>query len=130
MMPAVPFRLSAILLAVAALAAACARPSEQQDHASAAERAACRQHADVVYSMRNPDEVYRQDTYATSTRDAPFAGAGLSGVTSAGLGGRYQRDQLFGDCLNGGGGTVGAAPFAPPPEEGPAAAIKPVPDQP
>jgi hypothetical protein len=115
---------AAALLAVAALAAGCTRPT-QESHASAVERAACKQHADAVYAMRNPDEVYRQDTYATSTRDSPFSNSGLSGVVSAGLGGQFQRDQLYGDCLNGGGGTVGAAPDAPAPEEGPAVSAVP-----
>jgi hypothetical protein len=70
--------------------------------------------------MRNRDEVYRQDTYATSTRDAPFAGAGGPGVPTAGLGGEYQREQMVSDCVRGGNGTVGAAPDAPPVEEAPA----------
>ncbi len=111
------------LLALTALAAGCARPT-QESHASAVARAACKQHADAVYAMRNPDEVYRQDTYATSTRDSPFSNNGLSSVVTAGLGGQFQRDQMVGDCLNGGGGTVGAAPDAPPPEETPAPAAK------
>jgi len=114
------------LLAVAALAAGCARPT-QESHASAVERAACKQHADAVYAMRNPDEVYRQDTFATSTRDSPFSNSGLSSVVTAGLGGQFQRDQMYGDCLNGGGGTVGAAPEAPAPEEGPAVSAAPPP---
>ena len=108
------------LLAVAALAAGCARPA-QESHASAVERAACRQHADAVYAMRNPDAVYRQDAYATSTRDAPFSNNGLSSVVTEGLGGEFQRDQLFGDCLNG----VGAAPDALVPDEGPAVSAAP-----
>ncbi len=114
----------AAMLALAALAAGCAPPSPES-HADAAARAACKQHADAVYAMRNPDEVYRQDTYATSTRDSPFSNNGLSSVVTAGLGGQFQRDQMFGDCLNGGGGSVGAAPDAPAPEEGPAAAAVP-----
>jgi hypothetical protein len=116
----------AALLAVVALAAGCARPTAES-HASAAERAACKQHADAVYIMRNPDEVYRQDTFATSTRDSPFSNSGLSSVVTAGLGGQFQRDQLYGDCLNGGGGTVGAAPEAPAPEEGSAVSAAPPP---
>jgi hypothetical protein len=117
---------SALLLAVALLAAGCAR-SAPESHASAVESAACRQHADAVYQLRNPDEVFRADTYATSIRDTPFTGAGLSSVPSAGLSDQFQRDQFFSDCLNGGNGTVGAAPAAPPPEEGPAVSAAPAP---
>lgn len=89
-------------------------------HATAVERAACRQHAEEVYTMRNRQEVYDDDTYDTSIRDAPFAGAGLTNVPTAGLGGQFQREQMVSDCLNGGHGTVGAAPDAPPPENIPA----------
>jgi hypothetical protein len=109
---------AALLMALALLVAGCAQRTPES-HASAVERAACAQHADTVYGMRNPDEVFRADTYDTSTRDAPFAGAGLSSVPSEGLSDRYQRAQLVTDCLNGGNGTVGAAPAAPMPEETP-----------
>jgi hypothetical protein len=122
-LPAPPFP-AALLLALA-LAAGCARHSEDQKQTSAAERAACDQHAEAVYQMRYPDQVYRADTNATSTRDAPFSGSGLYGLygnSTDVLVQRYQRDQLYRDCLSGGGGTVGAAPDAPAPEEIP---IKP-----
>jgi hypothetical protein len=109
----------ALLLALALLGSGCARPAPE-DHATAVERAACNQHAETVYTMRNPDEVYRSDTYDTSIRDAPFAGAGFAGPPNAGLSSQYQHDQLVSDCLNGGNGTVGAAPAAPSPEESPA----------
>lgn len=115
---------AALLLAFALAGAGCARPAPES-HASAVERAACKQHAEDVYKMRNPDEVYRQDTYATSTRDAPFAGNGGPGLPTAGLSGAYQRDQWVSDCIDGGDGMVGAAPDAPAPEETPAAAAAP-----
>ena len=106
----------AALLAIAVPTAGCVQRTPPS-RATAAARAACGQHADAVYRMRNPDVIYREDTYATSTRDAPFAGAGLSSIPTAGLSGRYERDVMVDDCLNGGGGTVGAAPDAPMPEE-------------
>jgi len=108
----------AALLALALALAGCARP-EGEAQATAADRAACGQHADDVFRLRNPDVVYRQDTYDTSTRDAPFNGAGLSSVPTAGLSGQFERDQLLRSCLDGGGGT---APDAPAPLEAPAAA--------
>ena len=112
--------LAALLLTLALLGPGCARPSPQSQ-ANAAERAACQRHADEVYNMRHPDAVYKADNYATSRMDAPFAGQGLGGVMTHGLSGQYQRDQLVNDCLQGGNGTVGAAPEAPTPEEsGPA----------
>jgi hypothetical protein len=119
-----PSQGAALVLAAALAAAGCARQPDQM-HANAAERAACGKHADTVYNMRYPDEVYRSDTIATSTRDAPFAGAGTVSDPSQGLTARYERAQLVSDCLNGGEGTVGAAPEAPPPEETPTAIAKP-----
>jgi len=107
------------LLALLLLAAGCARPAPETQH-TAAEVAACRQHTDEVYAMQNPDAVYRADLTAQDTRDTPFAGSGVINP-SQGLVGRYQQDELMSDCLEGGHGTVGAAPAAPPPEETPAA---------
>jgi len=91
---------AAVLLA--ALAAGCARPAPQS-HADAVSAAACRRHADAVYQMREPDSVYRSDTYATSTRDAPFAGPGVAGATSDALGQQYERGRIVDDCLRLGG---------------------------
>lgn len=106
------------LLGLVLLAPGCATERPQQQ-VTAAERTACARHADTVFQMRNPDEVYRQDTFDTSTRDAPFAGAGHPGDTTTGLSSLYARSQLYDNCLNGGGGTVGAAPEAPQPTEAP-----------
>jgi hypothetical protein len=68
--------------------------------ASAAARAACRSRADEVYLKQNRGEVYQADTYSTSTRDSPYTASGLPGITTNGLGGQYQRDQMEDDCLN------------------------------
>jgi hypothetical protein len=89
--------------------AACARPSPES-HADAAARAACNQHADAVYDMRNPGAAFRQDTYVSSTRDAPFAGAPATGGPSAGLSDLYERQTLVADCLRGNTGTAPPAP--------------------
>jgi len=120
---------AALLSALALLGAGCVRQAPES-HASAAERAACTQHADTVYTMRNPDGVYQADTYATSIRDEPYAGAGGPGLPTEGLSNRYQREQWISDCLNGGNGTVGAAPDAPAPEDATAATPPAPPPQP
>ncbi len=90
------------LAALLALAA-CSSPPQSSGgraRASAATLAACRQRADDVYLRQNRDEIYRADTYVGSTRDSPFAGYGQSGITSAGLSGRYARDNIQEACLN------------------------------
>lgn len=102
------------LLAAPALAivAGCASPA-RYDHASAADRAACRQRADEVYTLQNRDAAYRADQYATSTRDSPFASNGTPGVTTSSLFGQYARQQMVSDCLNSVAGNVGSSPSAP-----------------
>jgi hypothetical protein len=105
------------LLSLALAATACARPNPQGS-ASAVERAACRQRADQVYTMQNRDQVYRSDTFATSTRDAPYAAGGVVGNTTRGLSGEFSRDQMVDDCLRSSAGNVGATPAAPAPDAG------------
>ena len=80
--------------------------------ASAADAQACRQRADEVYLKQNRAELYRSDTYATSGRDSPFSIANLPGVTSRGLSGRYERDNLVSDCLNASGSNGAGSPAA------------------
>jgi hypothetical protein len=108
-------------LAVPALALAlggCFHPSADRVHASAATRAACRARADEVYLKQNRAEIYQQDSYATSTRDSPYAASGLPGITTDGLGAQFQREQMQDDCINATDGQVriddgGPAPAAP-----------------
>jgi hypothetical protein len=104
--------------AVVLLAAGCMR-AEPESHASAVERAACRHRADQVYAVQNPDQVFRSDTFATSTRDAPFAGSGLPGQPDQGLTTQFTRQQMVEDCLNSNAGSVGATPAAPAPDATP-----------
>ncbi|MGC8524120.1 MAG: hypothetical protein ACP5M5_07520 [Acidibrevibacterium sp.] len=69
---------------------------------SPAEQAAieeCRQQVDKAYMQQNPDALYKQDMYANSTRDAPNATYGLMGVSGAGLGAVYDRNQALENCL-------------------------------
>jgi hypothetical protein len=102
-------------IAVAGIGAGCGRPAPES-HADAVALAACRRHADAVYAIRDPDAVFRQDTYVSTTRDAPFTGQGTAGVPSAGLSDEYERERMVSDCVR----DTGAAPEAPPPEERPA----------
>jgi hypothetical protein len=100
-----------------ALALAGCTSAPPRSHASAVTEAVCRQRAEQVYTLRNPGQVYSQDNYFSSTRDAPFATSGISGATSRTLSDRYQLDQLVNDCISGtGSGRIGPTPAAPPPQ--------------
>jgi hypothetical protein len=97
-------------IAVATLLSGCAgSASRAHGGATAATIAACRSRADEVYDKQNRDQVYRSDTYAGGTRDAPFSSTGLPGITSNGLSGRYARDTLEDDCINGSSANIGAS---------------------
>jgi hypothetical protein len=87
-----------LLLLLSLGAPACAMFSHQTPAEQAA-MAECRQHADKVYLEQNPDAIYRADTYANGGRDAPNGGYGLMGVTGAGLGASYDRNQIYENCL-------------------------------
>lgn len=101
-----------VLMLTAALAG-CATPSPEQ-RTSQVDRAACTQRAEEIYRMQNRGDVYRSDTYVTSTRDAPFAGTGVGAMPSAGLGSQFARQRIIGDCLRG-QGNVGPTRAAPEP---------------
>jgi hypothetical protein len=96
---------SAFLLALLGLAA-CAQEPARRGGASAAQASACRQRSDEVYLAQNRAELYRADTYATSTRDSPFGG-NVSTVPSSGLAQRFGREQMLDDCLRSVNGNVG-----------------------
>ena len=82
------------LLASSLLLAACtgAPPRSPADRAVAA---ACRQEVDRVYAAQNRRELSYRDQ-----RDTPFASSYNSGVTSAGLGSRFGRDNDVTSCIN------------------------------
>lgn len=103
----------ALLLALAA--SACA-PRTPQSHADAVTEAVCRQRAEQVFQMRNPDEVYREDTYTSSLRDAPFGTSGSPSLPTRGLSSSYEWQQLIDECLRSTGGPngIGPTPAAPP----------------
>jgi hypothetical protein len=106
----------ACALVLLALPAACAR-QPAPSHADAITADTCRKRVEAVYNARNPEQVYNQDNYLTSTRDAPFGTSGTIGVTTRGLGGEYQRQQMLSDCIKG-QGTIGPTPAAPPADQG------------
>jgi hypothetical protein len=106
------FRLHLAAATAVALAAGCAPAAPPPTHAEAVTAANCRARADQVYTLRHPEKIYNDDLFAASTRDAPFATSGTIGVTTKGLSGQYEHDQLLGDCLNS-GGAVGPTPAAP-----------------
>lgn len=118
-------RAAAALLSLFSLAACYTPPPASHSHASTAAMTACRQRADEVYIRQNRGEIYNADRFATAERDSPFASSGLPGITTNGLGGRYNYEQLQDDCLSSTGsaapnGTTTDAPaHAPPPISAP-----------
>ena len=110
--------LSCCLLAATTLLGGCEAPirhSRAQTVASA-DRTACRQRADEIYNKQNRAEVYRSDTFATDTLDSPYSVSGLPGITTNGLSGLYQHDNLVSSCVNNhnspGSGSDPAGPAA------------------
>ena len=89
---------------ISALLAGCAIPLGQSAASGAAPSqeavAACNTRADEVFLRQNRDALYKADTYQTSLRDSPYAGAGLP-ETSAGLSDQFARGQEVRHCLNG-----------------------------
>lgn len=73
---------------------ACAK-SPAQSSADRAVAAACRQEVDRVYAAQNRRELSYRDQ-----RDTPFASSYNSGVTSAGLGTRFGRDNDVQSCVS------------------------------
>lgn len=92
-------------------AAGCVRHTPE-NHASAAERAACRQRAEDIYRRQNRAELTRLDEYATMGRDTPFAGTGVTGST-AGLSAQFAHQRMVDDCLNSAAGNIGSTGSAP-----------------
>jgi hypothetical protein len=79
--------------------------------ASAGDIAACRKRADEIYARQNRGEIYLADMDAAGGRDAPYATSTVNGNTSAGLAGRFQREQFEDDCLR------STSNLSPPPGE-------------
>ncbi len=86
-------RISAALF-IACLAGCTPPPQTAATRASAAALASCRQSADSSFQ--------RQNRYLLSERDqtdTPFSTSGLSGITTRGLGQRYDYDNQLSSCL-------------------------------
>ena len=105
-------------LPLALLLAGCTFGGPPQ-HADAVTAAECSRRADEIYGMRHPEQVFRQDTYTSSLRDAPLGTSGLMSNPSQGLSGQYEHGQIVRDCIDA-TGPVGPTPAAPP-VAGPAA---------
>ena len=67
-----------------------------------AQSQACQQRAEAQYRAQNRGEIYRNDSYATSTLDSPFSGNGLTNNPASGLGAQFGRDQDLQSCYNSG----------------------------
>ena len=81
-----------------ALVAACSPPPpiSPQDRADQQARAACRARADAVYAQRNRGSIYgRQDDRLT-----PFSTSYNPGITTTGLGDRFDIDQMIANCVS------------------------------
>ena len=106
----IALRTTVALLAAATLAG-CGTPIQRSrsQTVAAADLTACRARADEVYNKQNRAEVYRSDTFVSDTRDAPYSTSGLPGITSNGLSGLYQHDNLVSSCVN----SRGAAATSP-----------------
>ncbi len=110
-----PKSIMAALLTVALASgtlAGCAQPNGGRPAGLTASQASeCRAHSEEVYRQQNRGDIYKADTYATSTRDSPFSTSGLPGTPSQGLGSQFGREKALNDCYN----ASGAGPAAPAP---------------
>ncbi len=101
-------------LALLVLSGCAQQTSSRRAGLSPAQAAECRARSEDQYRAQNRADIYKSDTYATSTRDSPFSTSGLPGITSSGLGAQYGREKALNDCYNAAGtGPVDAAPVAP-----------------
>ena len=80
----------AILLCL--IAAACQQAPRSR--ADVATQVQCRQEVDRVYAAQNRGDLSRRDE-----RDTPFSADYLSGVTTRGLGARFNRDNQLASCV-------------------------------
>jgi hypothetical protein len=107
-MTRLPFSAAALLAAAAALGG-CAGQRPAPTRAEQAALADCRRQADAAYVKQHPELVTDQD----QLRFSPFSSNTTIGITSAGLGEQYGRNQDFQACLNdarGAGAGGGAQP--------------------
>lgn len=104
--------LPAVLVAGLVVLAACAR--SPQTPVQAATVAACRERADQIYDRQNRADLSRRDE-----RDTPQSASYLSGITTRGLGARFERGQRIAECTNGlASGTGSPSPTMSPASDG------------
>ena len=87
---------SALLLSGLVLCSACQPARPAMSPVERADYDACRKRADQIYNQQNRAALSERDT-----RDTPFATNYVSGITSAGLSSRYDRDDLLAGCTPG-----------------------------
>ena len=108
--------LAATALVVVPLLTGCGTPAPRSrlQAVAAADLSACRARADEIYNKQNRAEVYRSDTFVSDNRDSPFSTSGLPGITTNGLSGLYQHDNLVSSCVNSNAGAgSGVDPSGP-----------------
>lgn len=108
-------------LLVALALAGCAWGGGPQQRADEITQAECNRRADQIYGMRHPEQIYAQDTFTSSLRDAPLSTSGSPSNPTEGLSSQYERAQIVEDCIRG-NGPVGPTPAAPGPVAGSAPA--------
>lgn len=87
-----------VLLALAALLAACQPPRSGPVSADTAARVDCREQVERQYNAQNRADLTRRDE-----RDYAFAGTYNGGIASRGLGAEYAREQAVDGCLRAAG---------------------------
>lgn len=97
--------MKAVPLLLGLLALAACQRVPQRSPVEAAVLAACRERADEVYERQNRVDLSRRDE-----RDTPFASTYNSGVTTRGLGARFERGQRIAECTGGLASGVGSSP--------------------
>jgi hypothetical protein len=101
-------RTATILLTCLALAS-CAPKTGGEARGDAATEAACRQHADQVYDVRNRGDIYSPQ----SGVNTPSSGSYAPGGDSRNLGQIFARDRMIRDCVRRGGVTDSAPTESP-----------------
>ena len=90
------FLVPALLLSPVLLCGACQPARQPLTPVERAALNACRARADAVYNQQNRSALSERDQSET-----PFSTNYVSGITSAGLGARFARDNLVDQCTPG-----------------------------
>jgi hypothetical protein len=100
--------------ALAAWLAGCTPPPPPsgEARADAARQAACRQHADQIYTEQNRAAIYLDEGAQQSY--SPFSGSYIEGNTARGLPGAFRQQELVSDCIRNSDDAAAAPQPAPP----------------